>query len=387
MHLFRFHFLLMFYFLFWLSLLMLGLGTLLYPLLLWLAARLSTRTVPPHPHELPRLSVVVVCRNAEEFVARKIKNLLELDYPADRLEVVLVSDGSADRTEVIIELFLPHPQLQLVSLPQSQGDAQAWNAGAAAATGEVLVFTDARQLIKADSLHALTAAFADAGIGGVTGARTELAAQDGKGRKKIRKVKLKALIRQLRYAVKTYETRIHSVTEVNEALFACRKALFQPLPEAFALPGLATLLQLVSQGRRVVFAPGALLYDTARYPLRLEIERYRRIFFGYFQYLFDRDIGLKASVRPIWWQLALHNWIRLAFPLLLLLLFISNLFIADSWFYNSLLLAQLLITGVCLLSIVFRKPLLFYLISRFNVLVLQAFYDFLTRIPDSRRLN
>jgi poly-beta-1,6-N-acetyl-D-glucosamine synthase len=369
----------MFYFLFWLSLVILGLGTLLYPLLLWLVARVKAAPVPPPAPYLPRLSVVVVCRNDEEFIARKINNLLDLDYPADRLEVVLVSDGSTDRTEVIIDLYLPHPQLRLIALPQTQGDSQAWNTGAATASGEVLVFTDVRQLLKPDSLRALAAPLADPGIGAVTGARAELEVAGQSGKKKGRKVKLKVLIRRLRYAVKTWETRIHSVTEVNEALFACRTALFQPLPPAFVLPGLAALLQVVRQGYRVVFAPRALIYDTARYPLRIEVERYRRIFFGYLQYLFDKKLALKGAGQPIWWQLLLHNWVRLGFPVFFLLLFISNLFIADGWFYYTLLLAQLLIIGVCLLSIVFRKPLLFYLVSRFNVLALRSFYAFLTR--------
>jgi hypothetical protein len=162
-------------------------------------------------------------------------------------------------------------------------------------------------------------------------------------------------------------------------MFACRTDLFRPLPPAFVLPGLATLLQVVGQGYRVVFAPRALLYDTARYPLRTEVERYRRLFFGYLQYLFDKKLAPNGAGRPIWWQLLLHNWIRLCFPVLFLLLFISNLFIAEGWFYYAILLAQLLIIGVCLLSIVFRKPLLFYLVSRFNVLALQSFYAFLTR--------
>jgi glycosyltransferase involved in cell wall biosynthesis len=371
----------MFYFLFWLSLVFLGLGTILYPLLLWLAARVKFRPVQRNASCLPRLSVVIGCRNEEEFIARKIHNLLELDYPADRLEVVLVSDGSTDRTEVIIDLFLPHPQLRLIALPQSQGDAQAWNTGAAAATGEVLVFTDARQLLKPDSFRALTASFADTGIGGVTGARIELSTKDETGRKRRKKIKLKDLIRRLRYAVKTWETHIHSVTEVNEALFACRKELYRPLPAAFALPGFAALRQVVGQGYRVVFEPRALLYDTARYPLRREIERYGRIFFGYFQYLFGEKTAFTGTVRPIWWQLTLHNWVRLCFPVLFLVLFVSNLFIAKDWFYNSILLAQLLLIGVSLLSIVFRKPLLFYLASRFNTLVILSFYDFLTRSP------
>ena len=194
---------------------------------------------------------------------------------------------------------------------------------------------------------------------------------------------MKSLIRRLRYAVKTWETRIHSVTEVNEALLACRKELLAPLPAGFALPGLSILLQVVRQGYRVVFAPQALIYDTDRYPLRVEIERYGRIFLGYFQYLFGGQRHLKET-KPIWWQLALHNWVRLSFPLLLLLLFVSNLFIARSWFYNIVLLAQLLLIGMCLLSIVFRKPLLFYLFSRFNILVIQSFYAFLTRQQPER---
>ena len=270
----------MFYFLFWLSLVILSLGTILYPLLLWVAARIKSRPVLQQELSLPRLSVVIACRNEEAFIARKINNLLELDYPADRLEVVLVCAGSTDRTEVILDLFLPHPQLRLIAWPQSQEMAQAWNTGVAAATGEVIVFTDARQLLKPDSFRALMAPLADAGVGGVTGARLDLVAPDETGSKKTRKVKLKGLIRRLRYAVKTWETRIHSVTEVNEALLACRKELLAPLPAGFALPGLAILLQVVRQGYRVVFAPQALIYDTARYPLRVEIERYGRIFLG-----------------------------------------------------------------------------------------------------------
>jgi glycosyltransferase involved in cell wall biosynthesis len=372
-----FHF--MFYFLFWLSLVILGLATLFYPLVLWVVARARPQALPPAALTLPRLSVVVACRNEEDFIARKINNLLEMDYPADLLEVILVSAGSTDRTDVIIDLYLPHPQLQWMALPPGQGLTQAWNTGAAAAGGEVLVFTDARQLLKPDSLRALTAPLADPGTGGVTGARLDPDTKGETRKKKIKKIKFKDLIRRMRYAIKTWESRIHSVTEVNEALFACRKTLYHPLPPGLVLPGFGTLLQVVQQGYRVVFEPGALIYDTTRYPLRQEIERYRRIFFGYFQYLFDAPTGLKKAGRPIWWQLTLHNWVRLSFPLLFLLLFVSNLFIANSWFYNTILLAQLLVIGVCLLSIVFHKPLLFYLVSRFNVLVVQSFYDFLTR--------
>ncbi|MGV3641825.1 MAG: glycosyltransferase [Adhaeribacter sp.] len=368
----------MFYLLFWLSLVLLALGTFVYPLLLWAIARNKKQAETAVPAELPRMSVVLTCGNEEELIARKINNLLELDYPQESLEVVVVLAGSADRSEVIVDLLLPHPCLQVVTLPQATTLAQAWNAGAAAATGQVLVFTDTRQLLQPDALRALAAGFADPAVGAVTGARASLAAAAGSPMEN-RRIKLKVLIRRLRYAVKRWESRIHSVTEVNEALFACRRENLQVLPEAFVLPGLAVLLEQVKQGYRVVFEPRALVYDTARYPLRREIERYRRMFFGYYQHLFSGESGQRGSGRPIWWQLALHNWIRLAFPFLFVLLFVSNLFIAKDWFYNSLLLAELLLAGVGLLSIVFHKPLLFYLASRFNVLALQSLYDFLTR--------
>ncbi|MGV3502126.1 MAG: glycosyltransferase [Adhaeribacter sp.] len=342
-------------------------------------ARSKKQPEAGRPAGLPRMSVVLACGNEEELIARKINNLLALDYPQESLEVVVVLAGSTDRSEVIVDLLLPHPCLQVVTLAAAPTLAQAWNAGAAAATGQVLVFTDTRQLLKPDALRALAAGFADPAVGAVTGARAELAAAAAVSPKENRRLKLKVLIRRLRYAVKSWESRIHSVTEVNEALFACRREHLQPLPEAFVLPGLAALLQLVNQGFRVVFEPRALIYDTARYPLRREIERYGRLFYGYYQHLFGRESGLRGSGRPIWWQLALHNWLRLAFPFLFVLLFVSNLFIAKDWFYNSLLLAELLLAGVGLASIVFRKPLLFYLASRFNVLALQSLYDFLTR--------
>src|SRR2546422_1037504 len=152
------------------------------PCLIFLLARLRPRPVRKAP-VLPTVSFIVAAYNEERVIAAKLENTLALDYPAERLEVMVVSDGSTDATEEIVRTRFAG-RVKLLALPR-QGKTLAQNQAVAIATGEIVVFSDATTVYQPGSLRALVANFADPEVGCVTGTTiyaTERAAAVGEGR-------------------------------------------------------------------------------------------------------------------------------------------------------------------------------------------------------------
>ncbi len=151
--------------LFWASAFVVVYVYLLYPALLGLWARVAPRPVCAEPHT-PPLSIIVAARNEAERLSARLDNLLELDYPLGRLQIVVVSDGSTDATAEILTSYAPAVESVLIT---GGGKARALNEGVARARHDILVFADVRQRFAADALRALVAPLADPTVGGVSG--------------------------------------------------------------------------------------------------------------------------------------------------------------------------------------------------------------------------
>ena len=136
---------------FWCSAAIVAYSYMGYPVWLWLRSGWSPRPVR-RGSNTPTISAVMVVRNEEAVIARKLENLLTLDYPQDKIEVVVVSDGSTDSTPAILADYLRDPRVRALVKPSAQGKAAGLNDAIELATGEVLLFTDARQPIE---FHAL----------------------------------------------------------------------------------------------------------------------------------------------------------------------------------------------------------------------------------------
>src|SRR5258708_30735251 len=149
---------------FWISALVLAYTYLGYPAWLWLRAHYRPRPVHASPYT-PSVSTVMAVRNEAAVLERKLQNLLGLDYPEDLSEIVIVSDGSTDATNQILNYFAADRRVRIILNPQSEGKAAALNQAIAAARGEIVVFTDARQTIETDALRLLTASFSDPQVG------------------------------------------------------------------------------------------------------------------------------------------------------------------------------------------------------------------------------
>ena len=151
-----------------------------YPIAAALAARVRRRRVQSSAIE-PTVSVVVAAHNEEDVIERRVRNLLELDYPADRVEVVVASDASNDGTDEIVgRMVAADRRVRLIRCPRG-GKVAAQNHGVAESTGEIVAFSDANAVWQGDALRKLVRSFADPAVGYVTG-RASYEAADGTNR-------------------------------------------------------------------------------------------------------------------------------------------------------------------------------------------------------------
>lgn len=328
--------------LFWLAAGVVFYSYLGYPALIHLAARL--RPAPPAREDddaTPTVTVVIAARNEEACLEEKLRNLLALDYPRDRMEIVVGSDGSTDRTEAIAGGFA-QDGVRLLALPGPRGKAAVLNDAVALARGEILVMTDARQSLADDSVRRLVACFADPTVGAVSGELHLLSSPDSPARGV-------GLYWRYEKAVRLAESRFDSTVGVTGAIYALRKALFKPLDPRTILDDVAVPMEIVMGGHRVLFAPKAAAFDRIASDPEREYRRKVRTLAGNYQLLALRPALLDPLRNRLFWQLVSHKLSRLAVPwCLVLLLLTSALLLRMHWFYALALGAQLAFYGLAL---------------------------------------
>jgi poly-beta-1,6-N-acetyl-D-glucosamine synthase len=314
-----------------------------YPAWLWLRSRWSPRPVRRSPQELP-VSAVMVVRNEEAMVARKLDNLLALDYPPAKLDVVVVSDGSSDGTEAILRQFARSGRVRTVAKPASQGKAAGLNDAIRLASGEVLLFTDARQQIEPAALHWLIENFADPEVGAASG---ELMLGDstkgetGKGM---------GLYWRIEKKIRELESTSGSVAGATGALYCARRSLLAPLPDGTILDDVLLPMLVVRQGARVIFDSRARAWDSPDLGGSREFSRKVRTLSGNYQ-LLQIAPWLLSSKNPIRFEFISHKLTRLAVPFALLALLLASLFVPEP-FYRAALVAQFAFYGLSLLAMV-----------------------------------
>jgi cellulose synthase/poly-beta-1,6-N-acetylglucosamine synthase-like glycosyltransferase len=239
-----------------------------YPALLSTLARLRPRPVDEGDIE-PRLTILIPAYNEQRHIAAKIENTLALDYPAGRLEVLVLSNGSTDRTNEIVAGW-PDPRVRLIAL-ERPGKIAALNAGVAEAGGDILVFTDADFLLDRHSLRALVRGFHDPTVGGVCGARrpggvTGDATGRGEG----------MYARWDRWQ-KVRESRVGSVFAADGLLYAIRRELYVPPDDPAQADDIAISARIPLAGRRLLFAEGATAWEESSVEAGSEFRRKVRV--------------------------------------------------------------------------------------------------------------
>ena len=327
---------------FWIAAAWIGYSYLGYPAWLWLRSRWSPRPVR-QSHQEPAVSAVLVVRNEGAIVARKLENLLALDYPQAKLDVVVVSDGSSDGTAEILEQFARGGRVHTLMKPVSQGKAAGLNDGVQLASGEVLLFTDARQQIEPAALGLLMENFADPDVGAASGELMlgdSASGETGKGM---------GLYWRIEKRIRDLESASGSVAGATGAIYCARRSLIEPLPEGTILDDVLLPMQIVRKGARVIFDPRARAWDSPDLGGNREFARKVRTLGGNYQ-LLQIAPWLLSSKNPIRFEFISHKISRLAVPFALLALLGTSLFLSQP-LYRAALIAQLAFYALSVVAI------------------------------------
>ena len=337
-------------YIFWLAAALVGYSYLGYPAWLWLRSRWSPRPVRRSSSQgsgqssspssaVPAVTAVMVVRNEEAVIARKLENLLMLDYPQAKLDLVVVSDGSSDRTPAILADSARdsrvRTRLRTLIKPASEGKAAGLNDAIKLATGDVLLFTDARQQIESNALRLLIENFADPDVGAASGELMlgdPTSGETGKGMGLYWRVEKK--IREL-------ESASGSVVGATGAIYCARRTLLDAshLPESTILDDVLLPMQIVRKGSRVIFDARARAWDSPDLGEGREFSRKVRTLSGNYQ-LLQLAPWLMSSENAIRFEFITHKLSRLAVPFALLALLIASLFLPQP-FYRAALGVQL----------------------------------------------
>ena len=287
----------------------------IYPGLLLLLGRRSARHGIGRSPDLPIVSMIIPFYNEKRWVRQKLENTLQLKYPAERLQIIAVSDGSSDGTEEILKQY--RDRIHVISYHPRQGKPTALNTGALQASGDILLFSDANVLVNRDALEILVRQYDDPSIGGVCG-NVALQAEGaheplGEGI-------------YMRYERWLYnqESRAFTMVGADGALFSIRRSLFIPLPADTITDDFAVALSIVAQRRRVVYEAAARATEVVVPDVKAEFRRKVRMIAGGYQTLWRHNILLNPFRHPlVAWQLISHKLLRWLVPVLLVTTFLT----------------------------------------------------------------
>jgi len=239
-----------------------------YPALLWLI-QIVRRLRPAVVGEVqPSVTLLISAHNEEASIGEKLRNSLQIDYPPEQLEILVVSDASSDRTDEIVAGF-PSDRVLLLRMPDRGGKTAGLNRAVRDARGEVLVFSDANALYFPESIRRLVRNFADERVGAVVGESTYVEANGEAERNE-------GLYWRYEVAIKRLESSVGSVVGGDGAIYAIRRGLYRDMrPDA--LSDFVNPLQIVDQGYRVVYEPEARSYERAGGDFGREFRRKVRI--------------------------------------------------------------------------------------------------------------
>ncbi len=322
---------------FWIALLIGIYPYVVYPLLAAILAKLRQRAVRAAAIS-PRVSIVISAYNEVRHIEGTVRNKMAQDYPAELLEILVVSDGSTDGTdEVMTRLAQEDPRITFIRQDPRRGKTAALNLALARVTGEIVVFSDANSIYQPDTVRRLVANFADPTVGYVTG-KMIYVNPDGS-------IVGDGCSAYMRYEnwLRVRETLMGSVVGVDGGVDAVRRSLYRPMT-ADQLPDFVLPLNVVDQNRRVVFEPAAQLCEEALTASDAEFRMRVRVSLRALWALRNMSWLLNPLRRPLFaWQLWSHKVLRyLSFIPLGIACLLNVVLAMEGRLYLIVLVAQIL---------------------------------------------
>ena len=348
-----------------------------YPLLLLILSRIRGHKVLTASCT-PSITIIITAYNEERDLAAKLNNTLELDYPKDKLEIIVASDCSSDATDSIATSYADRG-VRLHRQTQRLGKTAAQNAAVELATGEVILFSDATTLYRPDVLKTMVRNFADPSIGCVAGQLIYVdPSNSGVGHGAVSYWSYEVFLKQ-------HESQVRSLIGVSGCLYAVRRSAYVPLYHE-ACSDFIIATKMVEQGLRAVYEPAAICEEQTNRRADKEFAMRVRVITQTYNDLWrHRHMmnPLRGGIYAV--ELVSHKVMRYMVPVFLLLILVSSIFLAtSSTFFFAILLAQLVcyvfaLGGYLLERLGVRAKLLalphYFLLA--NLAATVAFYKFL----------
>ncbi len=306
----------------WFSLSMVGFVYCGYPLCLFLLCKFWPRLTQNRDEYLPTVSLIIAAFNEEKVIADKLNNALGLDYPKDRLNIVVASDGSTDSTNDIVASFKNQGVSLFVVEPRG-GKTRALNQVIPQTQSEILLLSDANTMFDSDAIKKLMRHFVDPSVGGVSGDVQLVNAADSFSRSE-------GLYYQYERWIQELESKVGSIIGADGGMYAVRREVFQAPPNGTIVDDFVISMNAVRQGYRVIYDPEAVATEEGTSTGSEEFRRKIRVVAGGIQAL-KNGIGLPKVSQPLFLFCYLfHKFFRWILPIFLVLIFIVSGFLVSS---------------------------------------------------------
>lgn len=322
--------------LYWLSLAVLVWVFFGYPVLMIVVSKLIGKkpAVKSVSGNLPEVSLLICAHNEERVIGAKIGNSLALDYPAGKLKIIVVSDGSTDRTNAIAQSF-SDPRLTFLTYEERGGKAKALNTGMERVSGGIVVFTDANVIFEPDAVQKLVAYFAGPEVAGVVG-NVILRSADGS-------IAGEGVYSRYEKAVHTAEAELATMITVDGAMYALRREFVRPIPSDSITDDWYLGSGVLLKRKKIAWAPDAIGFESAADSVAGEFQRKVRMVAGGYQTMFRRaGLFLNPVAHPVVsFMFVSHKLLRWLAMLFMAVLFFCNLpLVVESWWYQMTLAGQ-----------------------------------------------
>jgi biofilm PGA synthesis N-glycosyltransferase PgaC len=250
-----------------------------YGIIVWLFLKLrdmfkKKNAAGADDYQLPGIAFIIPAYNEGEVIAEKIQNTIDLNYPPERLKIIVVADGSTDNTPDVVKTF---PGVIFLQAPVRKGKAAAMNhAVEYSGDSEILVFSDANTSVNSDALKKMILQYANPKVGGVSGEKKVLSLESGEGKGESAYWKYESALKQL-------DSRLHSVAGAAGELLSVRRSLYEPLEESIILDDFVLSFRVCMKGYSVKYEPKAVATENPSLDLKEEKKRKLRISAGAFQ--------------------------------------------------------------------------------------------------------
>lgn len=376
--------------LFWVTFILIVYTYIGYPVLVYILSQCYRKPLRGK-YLYPTVSILVSAYNEEKNIEQKLRNLLKLEYPDERIEILVGSDGSTDRTDEIIKSVIalspvlggapgnaewgaisssnstilyhsavgevganmdsPHKSIWFFRQEPRQGKPSMLNILAQQAKGDILVLTDARQRLDEKAILELVKYFDDQKVGAVSG---ELHYESEAGNKTAAGL---GIYWKYEKFIRKSESRMGSMLGTTGALYAVRRDLYPQLPVDLILEEVYVPLKVIEKGFRAVFDKRAKVYDKVFSQPKEEFLRKCRTLAGNFQLFFYAREVFNPFRGKIAWQFFSHKFLRLMVPFLLVAMLVSNAVIVSKDCY-----AMLALTGN-FYAVFFMLQIMFYIFA------------------------